>query len=76
MIGLLPHPLPLSSVSKLSVFLSLPVRASDGGEGRGGAKSYDGEDAWPSINHSILSVIKVVQSLAEGILALYKSYIS
>jgi hypothetical protein len=24
-------------------------------EGKGGAKSYDGEKAWSSINHSILS---------------------
>ncbi len=26
-----------------------------GGRGEGGAKSYDGNKAWPSINHSILS---------------------
>ncbi len=28
-----------------------------GGRGWGGAKSYDGEKAWSSINHSILSVL-------------------
>ncbi len=27
------------------------------GEGRGGAKSYDGENAWSSKSHSILSAI-------------------
>ncbi len=27
----------------------------EGGGDGGGAKSYDGEKAWPSINHSILS---------------------
>jgi hypothetical protein len=46
---------------KLSLFLSLPLcrRSSllirEGGEGDGqGAKSFDLEEAWPSINHSIL----------------------
>ena len=57
-----PHPSPLSPVSKLSLFLSLPVcsRSSlltgEGERGQGGAKSYRGEEAWSSINHSILSV--------------------
>jgi hypothetical protein len=54
-----------SPVSKLSLFLSLPVchRSSllsegggpGGGRGGGGAKLYDGEKAWSSINHSIFS---------------------
>jgi hypothetical protein len=43
----------------LSFFISFPVcRRSTkwiGGGGEGGAKSYDREKAWPSINHSILS---------------------
>jgi hypothetical protein len=55
-----PHP-PLSPLSSPSLFLSLPVcRRSSlltewGGRGGRGAKSYDLEKAWPSINHSILS---------------------
>ncbi len=53
-------PPPPPPVSKLSLYLSLPLcrRSSllTGGGGRG-AKSYDdGEKAWPSINHSILSM--------------------
>jgi hypothetical protein len=28
-----------------------------GGAGGGGPKSFDGEKAWPSINHSILSAL-------------------
>jgi hypothetical protein len=39
---------PPSPVSKLSLFLSLPVW---------GAKSYYGEKAWSFINHSILSAL-------------------
>ncbi len=52
---------PTSPVSKLSLFLSLIVcrRSSlltgEGGRGGRGAKSYEHEKAWPSINHSILS---------------------
>ncbi len=59
---LLTHTLPPSTVSKLSLFLSLPVcrRSSlltgeGGGGDEGGAKSYDGEKAWSSVNPSILS---------------------
>jgi hypothetical protein len=52
-----PHP--PSLVSKLSLFLRLPVfrRSSlrKGEGGGGGAKSYDGEKVWASINHSVLS---------------------
>jgi hypothetical protein len=59
MIRLLANPLPLPSpVSKLSLHLSLPVELTEGrgweGGGRG-AKSYDHEEAWLSINYSILS---------------------
>jgi hypothetical protein len=56
-----PQP-PPSPVSKMSFFISLPVCrwssllvGMEGGEGGGGAKSYDGEQALSSINHSILS---------------------
>ncbi len=60
MIWDLPHPLPSSPESKLSLFLSIPGRGSNllteygEGRGRGGAKSHDREKAWPYINHSIL----------------------
>ncbi len=54
---------PPSPISKLSLFLNPTVcrRSStlsgEGGrrEGEGGAKSYDGEKAWSSVTHSILS---------------------
>ncbi len=56
---------PLPSFCNLSLFLSLPARCQSsflteevgdwGGGGGRGAKSYDGEKAWSSINHSILS---------------------
>ncbi len=59
MFRLLALTLPLSSVSNLSLFLSLPMcrRSSlvTGGERGRGAKSYDRKKAWPSINHSIHS---------------------
>jgi hypothetical protein len=58
---LAPRP-PPSTVSKLSIFLSFPVRCfsveftdEKGGGGGRGAKSYEREKAWPSINHSIFS---------------------
>jgi hypothetical protein len=59
-----PHALPLSPVSKLPLFLSLPVcrRLSllmgeeGGGDGRG-AKSNDRKKAWPSIHCSIHSEV-------------------
>ncbi len=60
-IRLLAHPLLPSLVSKLSLFLSLPVcrqvEIADWGRGGGGrgAQFYDREKAWPSINHSMLS---------------------
>ncbi len=56
-----PPPLPPPLVSKLSLFLSLPVRRrfrltdGRGGGGMKGAQSYDGEKAWSSIIHEILS---------------------
>ncbi len=58
MIRLLAHPLPPSPISNLSLFLSLPVcrRSSDRERGGGrGAKSYDSEKAWPSVNPSLRS---------------------
>jgi hypothetical protein len=58
-----PPPPPPLSVSKFSLFFSLPICPLSSlltGEGGlkgvgGGAISYDGEKAWSSINHSILS---------------------
>ncbi len=55
---------PSPLLSSRQVFLSQsscvsPVEPSDGRGGGGdvgGAKSYDGEKAWSSINHSVLSV--------------------
>jgi hypothetical protein len=62
MICLLPHPIPpLTSASCLSFLVFLCVAAVEltvgsGGAGvGGGAKSHDGEKAWSSTNHSILS---------------------
>jgi hypothetical protein len=50
-----PPPAP-SPVSKLSLWSSLLT--GEGWRGCGvGAKSYDGEKAWSSVNHSILSVL-------------------
>jgi hypothetical protein len=55
MIRLLRLPLPPSPVSKLSLFLSLPVCCRSSlltGEGGGrGAESYDRKKAWSSINN-------------------------
>jgi hypothetical protein len=65
MIRLLASHSPPSPIGKWSLFLSVPVcrRSSflpgEGGGGKGegrGAKSYDRKKAWPSVNHSILSV--------------------
>ncbi len=56
--GSLPPPSPSS---KLSLFLSLPlfrrssILTGEGGGGGWGAKLYDCENAWSSLNHSILS---------------------
>ncbi len=68
MIGLLANPLPLPPVSKLSLFLRLPVSHRSSlltGEGGGGGwgDKYDREKAWPSINHSILFAILCMKSL-------------
>jgi hypothetical protein len=58
-----PHPLPLSrrQIVSLSQFSCVsPVEISDGREVEGGgwgAKSYDSEKAWSSLNHSILCVL-------------------
>jgi hypothetical protein len=52
--------LPLSKLSLLSSCVSPFFEITDGGEGDGeGAKSYDGETAWNSINYSILSDISI-----------------
>jgi hypothetical protein len=64
MIRLLAHPFPSPLLSSVScrLFLGLPMCRRSSllmGEGRGeveGAESYDGEKAWYSMNHSILSV--------------------
>ncbi len=57
-IWLLPHPL-TSPPSVSSTGGRLRKRDNllpgEGVRGGGGAKSYDGEKVWPSINHSILS---------------------
>ncbi len=64
-----PTPLPPSPVSKLSLFLSLPVCRHPAfltgeGEGMDEEPNYrTGEKAWPSINHSILS--------GEGVLLVF-----
>ncbi len=57
MIWLLPRPFPpLPIAYELSLFLSLPVCCrSSLLTGEGGAKSYNGENAWSTILHSILS---------------------
>jgi hypothetical protein len=72
---LLPHPSPPSPVSKLSVFLSLPVchlssfLTGEAGGCRGGAKSYDHEKALPLliIQHSLVDNLRNDYS-AESIL--------
>ncbi len=59
MIRLLPHPFP--TISDIDRRHTGRMRKRDnlltekGGGGGGGAKSCDGEKAWTSINHSILS---------------------
>jgi hypothetical protein len=57
MVWLLPPLLAHQQVVYLSQpFYVSPVELTDGtGGGRGGAKSYDDEKAWSSINYSILS---------------------
>ncbi len=66
MIWLLPRPFPLSRHYCLafSVVMRVAGRAAfwrERGEGgEGGIKSYDREKAWPSINHSILSLLSLV----------------
>jgi hypothetical protein len=62
MVWLLPPPSTPSPISKLSLLSSCvsPFELTNGGEGDGeGAKSYDGETAWNSINYSILSDIRI-----------------
>ncbi len=55
-----PPPSPLSRLSELSLFLTLPACVSSGQAYRGGggwAVIYDSEKALPSTNNSILSVL-------------------
>jgi hypothetical protein len=81
MIWLLPHPPP--HVSKLSLFFRLPVcrrsklLTGEGGRGWAVAKSYDGEKALSSLNHSILSAphTYVVRTYLIGYLHLNNLYI-
>jgi hypothetical protein len=57
MTWLLPHPLPsVSSAGDTHRKTGKERQLADGGLG-GGAKSYDGEKAWSSINHSTHSGI-------------------
>ncbi len=58
--GLSPTPPPLSrqqvvSLSQSSCVSPVEHTSGRGGEGRAGAKSYEGENAWSSINQLILS---------------------
>ncbi len=53
-----PHPLPSASCLSFSVFQFVTGRTywrKMGEGGGGGAKSFDNEKAWYSVNHSILS---------------------
>jgi hypothetical protein len=52
----LARPPPSSADSKLDRRHTTICRRETG-EGEGGAKSYDGEKAWSSINHSLLSCL-------------------
>ncbi len=69
----LPHP--PSPDCNLSLFLNLPVcrrsklLTGGGGGGGRGAKPYNHEKAWPSINHSVLSGALLPCRLAESVLA-------
>ncbi len=74
---LLPHPLPPSSVSKLSLSQSScvsPVELIDGkwGEGGGrGAKLNDCEKAWYSLKHSVNSVTLSIRKVCRLCWLLY-----
>ncbi len=71
-------PLPSASSLSFSDFLCVAGRANwrerCGAGGRRGAKSYNREEAWPSINHSILSAYFPIQikpcirSMQQGLL--------
>ncbi len=50
-----------------------PVELTGGVGGRRGAKSYDREKAWPSVNHSILSAYDEIQRRNQLCLAFLKS---
>ncbi len=57
-----PSPTPLTPIFRQQIvslsqsFCVSPVEHTNGGKGGWGAKSYDREKAWPSTNHSVLSV--------------------
>jgi hypothetical protein len=61
-----PPPSPFSKFLSLK-FLVSPAELTGGGGGGervgDGAKSYDGEKSWSSINHSILSTIWVMSEI-------------
>jgi hypothetical protein len=61
MIWLLPHPLLFSLVSKIDQRQTGRLKRENGRKGGGdggGAKPYDGVEAWSSVNHSIISDTK------------------
>ncbi len=68
-----PTPILLSAVSKLDRGSHRKIekerQLADGRWGRsgGGAKSYDGEKAWSSINHSILSAYNACRREGKGV---------
>ncbi len=67
---------PAASCLSFSVFLCVAGRAywrRGRGKGGGGAKSYDGEKVWSSINHSMLFVDKV---FSVGDWSYYVKYVS
>ncbi len=57
-------PLPLTSVSSTGAATHRKTgkgrQHADGRGGRGEANSYDCEKAWPSVNHSILSALRLL----------------
>jgi hypothetical protein len=69
-----PLPLPAASCLSFSVFLCIARRAywqENGEGGSGGAKSYDGEKAWPSLNHLILSALSCGQLLPAHVMTVW-----
>jgi hypothetical protein len=68
MIRLVAHQLPPSPVSRLSLFISVAGRAYSGGGGGGGrgAKSYNREKAWLSINSLMLCGVGYIVRIEEA----------